>query len=717
MHVARPYLALIVQINTDYTMNNNAELYITLLEKLVDKLIPSSLKSKDATDSNLGEGEPHTEGEVSATKKEQVVAIVNTWLFFANSIMSGEFLAYPDYSRTLDAIINTIRQAYDNKFNASADGDILNAPPYLHPVLAVIHDLCFELRTRCLLMRIQIKVEKEKESVLAISSPLPHQWCSSSSEDEEVMRLVSWVQQMAGGLIEMTEIDFTCHTSKEKISSLHFLFDACEQTKRITALDKGKEYTPFTVEPDISDLSTKAIPYGVHFLDAIRCKCSLLAYQSIFKIRQKKGDTLFTSAEPTSLVWNESQYKDKEAPYKAVEKALLIINGDRHSALAQDTHNESLLSFWKNHLYYYKGEPISFHKGKHIIQYNEYIKESKKIKAIFSEVIAQIRDLENPINKISTLDTIISQIQERECGDPPFEFLLACMRAIESIKIGPDNYEDSHTRVKLLGDLLLRLYTLKRKYECINQPYEQARFFEQSFFTSDPDYPIPFFIASLGCKYVNIDWLNELDFHYNRLLRQYRIQESEVLFSTSSKIFQETIQLKSTLEHNASTLKDQQRDYLTLLGIFAALITLSVSLVESFKLAETIWDYMVMLGGAYVLIGLLVIVLYLTNRDDQKPSNKRARDLMALSMLIAVALGAYGVGVKSGGINLKVKGEGSPKSEERTTSETRVNSNAISPTTIVNQMQLELPKNSHSTHPRQSKKSKGIKKQDSIPPC
>ena len=696
MHVARPYLVLIVQINTDYTINSNAELYITLLEKLVDKLIPSSLKSKDATDSNLGEGEPHTEGEVSATKKEQVVAIVNTWLFFANSIMSGEFLAYPDYSRTLDTIINTIRQAYDNKFNASADGDILNAPPYLHPVLAVIHDLCFELRTRCLLMRIQIKVEKEKESVLAISSPLPHQWCSSSSEDEEVMRLVSWVQQMAGGLIEMTEIDFTCHTSKEKISSLHFLFDACEQTKRITALDKGKEYTPFTVEPDISDLSTKAIPYGVHFLDAIRCKCSLLAYQSIFKIRQKKGEPLFSSAERTTLVWDESQYKDREAPYKAVEKALLIINRDRHSALAPNSPNESLLSFWKKHLYHHKGELISFQEGKHIIQYNEYIKESKKIKAIFSEVITQIRDLENPRNEISTLDTIISQIQERECGDPPFEFLLACMRAIESIKINPDNYEDSHTRVKLLGDLLLRLYTFKRKYECINQPYEQTRFFEQSFFTCDPDHPIPFFIASLGCKYINPDWLEELDLRYNRLLRQYRIQESEVLFSTSNKISNKIIkdskQLESTIKQNESTLKEQQRDYLTLLGVFAAVITLSVSLVTSFKLAESIWDYMAMLGGAYVLIGLLVIVLYLRNTTKQKEGQLTIAT-MNKSMVIAACLGILGVGVKG----YKEIFPQDTKHESQPT--------AVSPTTV-NQVHIGIPKNEASIDPSQGKTPK-----------
>ena len=692
-------------------MNNKAELYITLLEKLVDKLIPLSLKSKDAADSNSGKGEPHTEGTVSATKKEQMTAIVNTWLFFANSIMSGEFLAYPDYSRTLDAIINNIRQAYNKKLNASADGDILNAPPYLHPVLAVIHDLCIELRTRCLLMRIQIKVEKEKESVLAISSPLPHQWCSTSSEDEEVMRLVSWLRQLAGGLIEMTEIDFTCHTSKEKISSLHFLFDACEQTKKLTALDKEKEYTPFTVKPDISDLSIEEIPCGVHFLDTIRCKCSLLAYQSIFKIRQKEGESLFPSAETIPLVWVESQYKDKEASYKAVEKALLIINGDRHSALAQNPHNESLFSFWKNHLYYYKGEPISFQKGKHIIQYNEYIKEAQKIKAIFSEVIAQLRDLENPINKISTLDTIIRKIQEGECGDPPFEFLLACMRAIESIKIDPDNYEDSHTRVKLLGDLLLLLHKLKTRYEDINQPYYQTRTFEECFFTCEPGRPLPFFIASLGCKYISFDWLDEQESHYNRLLRQYRVQESEALknlnqtLTTELDAKQKELDIKqreldTKQKEYESDLREQQRDYLTLLGIFAAIITLSGGLVTSFKLAETIWDYMAMLGGAYVLIALLVIVLYLANRDETKETSRWIKLLMGTSMVIATSLGILGIGIKSGYIPLK------KEAREGATTKGGSDANTGSPATIVNQMHLEMPKDGNSTESLRSKVQK-----------
>ncbi len=704
-------------------MSDKREAYIVLLEELVEELIRLSQEPEKEINS-LQEGEKsETEKRVSKGKESQVTAIVNTWLFFANSIMSGEFLAYQDYSRTLDSIIKTIRDLYSK----SAEGDPVNDPPHLHPVLAVIHDLCFELRTRCMLMRIQIKVEKEKESVVAISTPLPHQWSSTNSEDEELKRLADWLRQLVEGLIEMTEIDFTCHTSKERIKSLHSLFDACEQTKKVTVLRGETTYQPFLEKPSLnipslSNVLLSNVLYGVVLLQAIRCKCSLLAYQSVFKVRHKDGINVFDLSLSEGLVWDKDQYE--ETPYKAIEKAQFIVNGDRHSALDISKDGNPLFSFWKTNLHYYKYGQQPFDKRKHIVLYDMYIKVSRDRRKRFSPIRTQLQELmtntqKKEISTIQELNEIISQHlpEDGTLADLPFEFLLACMRAIERIKIDPDNYEDSHTRVKLLGDLLLRLYSLKKKYEYINQPYEQTRSFEQSFFTCDPDHPISFFIASLGCKYVNIDWLNELDFHYNRLLRQYRIQESEVLFSTSSKIFQETIQLKSTLEHNASTLKDQQRDYLTLLGIFAALITLSVSLVESFKLAETIWDYMVMLGGAYVLIGLLVIVLYLTNRDDQKPSNKRARDLMALSMLIAVALGAYGVGVKSGGINLKVEGEGSPKSEERTTSETRVNSNAISPTTIVNQMQLELPKNSHSTHPRQSKKSKGIKKQDSIPPC
>lgn len=682
---------------------------------------PSQEEEEGINTSQGGEGSK-TQEQASPSKESKIIAIVKTWLFFANSIMSGEFLAYQDYSRTLDSIIEIIRDLYSK----SAEGDPVNDSPYLHPILAVIHDLCFELRTRCMLMRIQIKVEKEKESVLAISTPLPHQWSSTNNEDEELKRLADWVRQLVEGLIEMTEIDFTCHTSEERIKSLHALFDACEQTKNVTVLRGETTRHPFieTPHPEITPLPNAL--YGMDLLQAIRCKCSLLAYQSIFKVKHKDGINVFDPSPSEKLVWNKYQYE--ETPYKAIEKAQFIVNGDRHSALDISKEGNSLFGFWKINLHYYRYGQLPFDKMKHIAPYDMYIKASRDRREKFSPIRTQLQKLmTNTLKKetstIQELDKIICQhlTEDGTLADLPFDLLLACMRVIERAEVESENYEDNHTRVKLLGDLLLYFHENKTKYKHTNQAYEQTRRFEESFFTCTSSNTSPFFIASLGCKYINPEWLDKCDTHYNRLLRKYRIQESEALFSTSRKSMQENEKLNNDLrsdqERNRIALKDQQRDYLTLLGIFAALITLSVSLVESFKLAETIWDYMVMLGGAYVLIGLLVIVLYLTNKDDQKPSNKRARELMALSMLIAAVLGGYGVGVKSGGINLKVEGEGSPKSEERTTSETRGNSNAISPTTIVNQMQLELPKNTHSTHPRQSKKSKGMKKQDSIPPC
>lgn len=163
-----------------------------MLKELVEKLIhptfqaPSiSQTGKQASQENLQrsnlEEYPKTDQEKGNSQdKEQdtslkeepiynIAIIGKVWLFFANSIMSGEFLSYSDYSRELDDMITSIRSYYDK----STDGDPSNPTPYLHPVLATIHDLCFKLRTLCMLMSIQIEVVKEKESVLAISSPLP----------------------------------------------------------------------------------------------------------------------------------------------------------------------------------------------------------------------------------------------------------------------------------------------------------------------------------------------------------------------------------------------------------------------------------------------------------------------------------------------------------------------------------------------------------------
>lgn len=655
-------------------MNKEDKLYIVMLSKLVEELIhptfqaPSiSQTGKQASQENLQrsnlEEYPKTDQEKgnsqdkeqdTSLKEERICTIGKVWLFFANSIMSGEFLSYASYSDKLDDMITSIRDYYDK----STDGDPSNPTPYLHPVLATIHDLCCKLRTLCMLMSIQIEVKKEKESVLAISSPLPPQWSSTNSEGNEISRLVDWLRRLVEGLIEMTEIDFTCHTNEAKIKSLHTLFDLCKQTPKITARNRTK--TPFTEAP-LADGQRIPIPYGEALINAIRCKCSLLAYQSIIKIRQRKEaiSSSFSASESLSI-WEEFKYRyrGEEVPYQAVEKALFITNGGCESALDLSSDNESLFGFWKEKLRHLRDTQNPSNKGEHITKYDDYITVSQNTREYYSKAVTKIREVALDIKALrDIINGTIGAPKGKTYGDPPFEFLLTCMRAIEGIEIkktdDDDDYRDCHFRVELLGDLLLRPHKLKTKYKYINQPYEQTRTFEESFFTDGSEHPIPFFIASLGCKYIDTNYLDDRYAYYNRLLRLYRIQESEALFSTSITGLK---QLKLILEQNESTFKEQQRDYLTLLGIFAAIITLIAGLTTSFNVAKTIWDYMAMLGGAYVLIGILVIVLYLRNSDedsdkesDKSSDKKEGRSTIALmknSMIAAAIIGVLGTGVK-----------------------------------------------------------------------
>ena len=728
--------------------NNKQQLYIILLKELVDELTGvdpkakeslysnqentksqiESLSSASAQPSQAAEGglntdeggqktqTPQKEGQDYAIKEDQVTSIVKTWLFFANSIMSGEFLAYPFYSETLDSIIITIRDTYNKILNASVDGDIVNAPQDLPPVLVAIHDLCFELRSRCILMRSQIDLE-EKKQIWDTFTPLPLQWINDSNKDEENKLLISWLQQLVMGLIEMTEIDFTCHTSKEKLKSLHLLFDACQQTKNITVSRGKRPCTPFIEDPDPRSFPTE-IPYGIHLLHTIQCKCSLLAYQSIFITKQEGRSNVFNSSTPNTRAWNKD--KHESVPYKAVESSLFIVDGDRKETL--DLDKNPLFSFWKEHLYYHKQIKAPVDNNEHIKKYNEYINTSKNNRERISEAITKIQALGFSPN-IQELNTIILQTTSREDNDPPFEFLLACMRTIKGLEIDRNNYQDSHTRVKLLGDLLLLLHELKTRCECINQSYEQTRLFEESFFTYDL-HPIPFFVASLGSKYISTDWLDKQGNYYNWLLRQYRIQESEALKNLNQTltteldakqkeldikqgelgIKQEELdakqkeldtkqeELDTKQEKYESDLREQQRDYLTLLGIFAAIITLSVGLVTSFKLAESIWDYMAMLGGAYVLIGLLVIVLYLRN-TTKKEEGQLTIATMNKSMVIAACLGVLGVGMKG----YKEIFSQDTKHESQPT--------AVSPTTV-NQVHIGIPKDGASIDPSQGKTPK-----------
>ena len=674
-------------------MYNKNKPYIIELKDLVVELIsPLSLRSKETAYINQEEeNSPSIEQRISSLMDDQISAIVETWLFLANSIMSGEFLSHAEYFQTLDEIIKTIRQAYDKNLNASADGDLLNNPPHLHPVLVAIHDLCFELRSKCRLMYIQIKLEKEKGNTLTTLPPLPPQWNNSGKKDEEIKNLVEWLRQLVKGLIEMTVIDFTCHINKTKLKSLHILFDACEQTKRVTALRGETLYNPFTINP--SPQTLKNIPYGIPLLEAIRCKCSVVAYQSIFKAKDQTGQGLSTSSNAESLVWGK-QYE--ESPYRRPNKDLYPDNIEYYTEVSKNEHKESLFHFWKSHLHHYNNK-IDLPHSELIIRYNSYIDISKNKRQTYANRINQIDSIIKKYNNekidIQNINNIISHHIANNRGhiDLPFDFILTSMHAIELAEIKLDDYKDSHTRIDLLRRLLLYFNELKTEYEYINQPYEQARSFEESFFTCDPALPIPFFIASLGCRYIDSDHLEELDIYYNRLLHQYRLEESDTLIADIKQDY--TKALEAERGRNAVALKEQQRDYLTLLGIFAALITLSVGLVTSFKLAETIWDYMAMLGGAYVLIGLLVIVLYLRNTKKEEEENQSAIATMNKSMVIAACLGILGIGVKG-------CKEIFPQDMKH-----EFHSTAVSPTTV-NQVHIGIPKDESSIDPSQKRTPK-----------
>lgn len=693
-------------------MNKEGELYIGMLSKLVEELthptppnpnlntertqreeqgLPEKRQKpnpKECSEINQEKDESQDKEQDTSQKKEQIHAIGKAWLFFANSIMSGEFLACTSYSDELNDMITYIRSYYDK----STDGDPSNPTLYLHPVLATIHDLCFKLRTLCMLMSIQIEVVKEKESVLAISSPLPPQWSSSNSEGNEISRLVDWLRRLVEGLIEMTEIDFTCHTNEAKIKSLHTLFDLCKQTPKITALNRTK--TPFTEAP-LADNQPIKIPYGEALLNAIRCKCSLLAYQSIIKTRQRKKEIPDPSTPSASLsVWEEFKYRyrGEEVPYQAVEKALFITNGGCHSALDLGSDNESLFGFWKEKLRYFRDTQNPSNKGEHITKYDDYIAVSQNTREYYSEALTEIRGTDLDIKALrDIINRVIKPPKDGTYGDPPFEFILTCMRAIEGIEIKKTDvdYQDYHIRVELLGNLLLCLHKLKTKYKYINQPYEQTRTFEKSFFTDGSDRPITvsFFIASLGCKYIDTNYLDDRDAYYNRLLRQYRVQESEALSKHHGQVTEKAI--SDEREKNILIIRDQQRDYLTLLGIFSALITVAIGLVTTFKLAETIWDYFAMLGGAYVLIGLLVIVLYLRNSD--KEEGKSTIALMKMSMMIAAILGVLGTGVKGYKDIFP-----SQKSEEKTFNE------EVYKAATINQVHIGIPREESAASPRHS---------------
>lgn len=683
-------------------MNKEDKLYIVMLSKLVEELIhptfqaPSiSQTGKQASQENLQrsnlEEYPKTDQEKgnsqdkeqdTSLKEERICTIGKVWLFFANSIMSGEFLSYASYSDKLDDMITSIRDYYDK----STDGDPSNPTPYLHPVLATIHDLCCKLRTLCMLMSIQIEVKKEKESVLAISSPLPPQWSSTNSEGNEISRLVDWLRRLVEGLIEMTEIDFTCHTNEAKIKSLHTLFDLCKQTPKITARNRTK--TPFTEAP-LADGQRIPIPYGEALINAIRCKCSLLAYQSIIKIRQRKEaiSSSFSASESLSI-WEEFKYRyrGKEVSYQAVENALFITNGGCLPTLDLSSDNESLFGFWKEKLRHYSYESVSSDKREHIIQYDYYITVSQNTREYYSKAATKIREAALDIKDLRDIINETIGAPKGKTYGPPFEFLLTCMHAIEGIEIkktdNDDYYQDYHIRVELLGDLLQRLHKLKTKYEHTNQPYEQTRTFEESFFTDGSERPIPFFIASLGCKYIDTNYLDNREAYYNRQLRQYRIHASDALITLSGKVLDQGQQLKVTL-------KESQRDYLTLLGIFAAIITLISGLTTSFNVAKTIWDYMAMLGGAYVLIGILIIVLYL--RNSNKEEGKSTIALMKNSMIAAAIIGALGTGVKGYKEIFP-----SQKPEEKTSNEDVYKAGTI------NQVHIGIPREESAAHPRHS---------------
>lgn len=584
--------------------------------------------------------------------------IEDLWVPFSKSLLEGEFLKDPEYSKKLQDIVEKIRNTYDSTLSE----DII----YLHPILPCIHELCQELSYVCQCVRIQIEEPKEKDIhnkhrvFHAPVSYLGRKPYAGGVNSGEILK-ANLFHDLGTKLIEMTRIDLSGVIDDQAVSHLFLLYKQCN------LLLKNEE-------SNLLDFPSNTEIEGI--FKSIRAKTSLLLFQSFYKPD--------VSSDPHKI----DIEKSIETPYRRAKNFEILYEGERYHLT--DTGLSGIKLLHKQLKGFesltYDAPPSETCTQDDIVRYDNYVQRGEKGRKnpLKDERVRTeyLKDLLKNENKGQQRERILHL---------PLNVLLSLMKELREKKkrnheqqIGEPTYDNSRY-AQAMGFLLKCFYERLLIYKDFVAAEQKKDTYANSFYKlKEIDQKI--FISSFGCKLLHTQALQDEAYHkYNQTYREWlseaqkeamdkAIELKKEVLEAAQKAAQEAAQEAEKAAGIATT--DTRKEAISILSIFVALITFISGGISILQGTNSLADYLILTGTLYIFIVAIIKFLYFkaiegtpteslsSNNTDQNRKRDKSKKVLGFSTGFAIAAIIAGAFLKCTKEETR-KDDGSPRINNR----------------------------------------------------
>lgn len=579
--------------------------------------------------------------------------IKDLWIPFSKSLLEGEFLKDPKYSKKLQNIVEKIRNTYDSTLSE----DVI----YFHPILLRIHELCQELSYVCQCIRIQIEEPKEGQEELhnkrrvfhapvSYLAPKPYAGGVNSGE----MLKANLFHDLGTKLIEMTRIDLSGVIDDQAVSHLFLLHKQC------TLLLDNKD-------SNLLDFPSKTKIKGI--FEAIRAKTSLLLFQSFYKPEVSSDSLTIDKA------------KSITQPYERAKNFEILYEGERYHLTNTGGLSETkLLHEQIKGLESLTPDPLpKTHTKDDILKYDNYIQRGKK---------GREDSLKGEEERMKFLNDLLQKPDKAELRDQilhlPLDVLLSLMKELREKKesdhkrqIEKPTYDNSRY-AKAMRFLLKCFYERLLIYKDFVAAEQKKDEYAYSFYKlNEIDQKI--FISSFGCKLLHTQALQDEVYHkYNQIYREWLSEAQEEAIKAAKKAAKKAAMegtkeaameaamgaAKETEKNMLNLQLDTRKEAISILSIFVALITFISGGISILQGTNSLADYLILTGTLYIFIVAIISVLYFRSIEgDQKECKMRHYSRIKtpfISQTIAIAAIIAGAFLKCAEEETE-KDDGSPK--------------------------------------------------------
>lgn len=550
--------------------------------------------------------------------------IRDLWISLTLSLLSGEFLLCDDYSKDLNKIIRQIEGSHNRELN------------YFHPILFPAYKICLRLREVCELTKLQIteNSETKNQSVFVLTDELTgliayHQQASLLGISTDHIQLF---EKLMMHIVDMTYIDISGTMRRKDIKLLQDLYEYIISPAPKELLLSFRGTSSFKMGENNKHVEASDV------CNAVMAKASLLLAQSFYKPQgaDKDPKKLFINEEEVPECYHNTKhgvflYRGKTyihqetnltQPWpteKAYSLYTLWTEGSLNKIKLLTSTSEDDFSRWGG-----KG-------GEDIATYNKFL-EGEEGKSY--PVVMNLRELFDYARDI-----------EQKCEE----------REVE---------KDNNKRKEILEKLIPLVNNLRDKLKDIIDYTSKNRAYiprgirlskiNDCLFTVKGKSDIEVFIASYGTPPIFIDILEEVV--YPRLNAAYK-KGSLVIASEIAEVLKETETVKGRtaeflkkttaefLEETnkvAEEIKKKDSQYISILGIFAAMIVFATTTTTIFEEADTLHELLSVLLAGY---GLTALLLYFFHPKEEHKKVLLCTIVTAIVLSLIFAIFKFNVSV------------------------------------------------------------------------